>query len=208
MNTFSVTGKRWILKEFSIQDQNYIKDNFYLDETTSKLLAIKKIKKGEHISRDMIVIKSPGNGLQPNKINEIIGKKAIRDIPKGDFFFNTDLNAKPIIKRDYSFDRPFGVPVRYHDFDKISDGVNLDFVEFHLSYQDLNEQPSDYIKNSTLGFSIHAPELFENDHILDLCSLDESYRKISIKNLERVIKHAKKIANNFDVIFDIIFFEI
>ena len=45
MNTFSVTGKRWILKEFSIQDQNYIKDNFYLDETTSKLLAIKKIKK-------------------------------------------------------------------------------------------------------------------------------------------------------------------
>ncbi len=162
------------------------------------LVSNKDIKKGEQISRDMIVIKSPGNGLQPNKINEIIGKKAIRDIPEGDFFFNSDLNSKPIIKRDYSFDRPFGVPVRYHDFNKISDGINLDFVEFHLSYQDLNEQPSDYIKNSTIGFSIHAPELFENDHILDLCSLDESYRKISIKHLKRVIKHAKTISENFD----------
>ena len=45
MNNLSVTGRKWILKKFSSEDLNYIKDNFFLDEITSKLLAIKKIKR-------------------------------------------------------------------------------------------------------------------------------------------------------------------
>lgn len=162
------------------------------------LVSNKDIKKGDQISRDMIVVKSPGNGLQPNKINEIIGKKANRNISKGDFFFDSDLKSEQIVKRDYCFDRPFGVPVRYHDFDVISNGINLDFVEFHLSYQDLNERPSNYLNNRSIGFSVHAPELFENDHILDLCSEDQEYRNISINNLKKVIDHVKLISENFD----------
>ena len=44
-------------------------------------------------------------------------------------------------KQKYSFKRPYGIPVRYHDFKKLASPLNLDFVEFHLSYQDLNEKP-------------------------------------------------------------------
>ncbi len=161
------------------------------------LVANTPLRKGEIITRKMISIKSPGNGIQPNRLNELVGKKANRDIASGDFFYETDLKPIKKIKEKFNFDRPFGVPVRYHDFEKISKKVNLDFVEFHLSYQDLNEDPSDFISNSELGFSVHCPELFEEDHILDLCSLDEDYRSLSIKHLKRVLEHIKDIDKCF-----------
>ena len=45
MNALSVSGKNWILKKFIQEDVSYIKDNFNLDEITSKLISIRKIKK-------------------------------------------------------------------------------------------------------------------------------------------------------------------
>ena len=47
MNSVSVTGKKWIFKEFDNSDIDYLKDNFLLDDLTAKLIAIKKIKKDE-----------------------------------------------------------------------------------------------------------------------------------------------------------------
>jgi single-stranded-DNA-specific exonuclease len=45
MNSLSVNGKNWILKKFNEEDVFYLKENFLLDEITSKLLSIRKIKK-------------------------------------------------------------------------------------------------------------------------------------------------------------------
>ena len=47
MNSLSLSGKSWILKKFNQEDLNFIKDNYSLDEITSKLLSIRKIKKEE-----------------------------------------------------------------------------------------------------------------------------------------------------------------
>jgi single-stranded-DNA-specific exonuclease len=47
MKIESVTGKNWILKKFNTEYLKYIKENFFLDELTSKLLAIRNIKKEE-----------------------------------------------------------------------------------------------------------------------------------------------------------------
>ena len=45
MNSVSVTGKNWILKEFDQEKIIYLKDNFSLDEITAKLLVLRNIKK-------------------------------------------------------------------------------------------------------------------------------------------------------------------
>ena len=45
MKTLSVSGKNWILKKFNQNDIKYLKENFSLDEITSRLLSIRKIKK-------------------------------------------------------------------------------------------------------------------------------------------------------------------
>ena len=44
MNSVSVSGKNWILKKFDQQKISYLKDNFFLDEITAKLLDIRRIK--------------------------------------------------------------------------------------------------------------------------------------------------------------------
>ena len=45
MNELSINGKSWVLKKYNEEDVLYLKDNFLLDEITSKLLSIRKIKK-------------------------------------------------------------------------------------------------------------------------------------------------------------------
>ena len=47
MNSLSLSGKSWILKRYNEDDLAFIKDNFFLDEITSKLLSIRHIKKDE-----------------------------------------------------------------------------------------------------------------------------------------------------------------
>ena len=50
MNSLSVSGKNWIFKKYSEENLNFLKDNFSLDEITSKLLSIRQIKKEDIIS--------------------------------------------------------------------------------------------------------------------------------------------------------------
>ena len=45
MNALSISGKSWISKTFNEEDVLFIKENFILDSTISKLLSIRKIKK-------------------------------------------------------------------------------------------------------------------------------------------------------------------
>ena len=45
MNSLSVSGKNWIIKKFDQEEITYLKDNFFLDEITAKLLSIRNIKK-------------------------------------------------------------------------------------------------------------------------------------------------------------------
>jgi single-stranded-DNA-specific exonuclease len=47
MNSLSIGGKNWILRKYDQENLNFIKDNFLLDEITSKLLSIRNIKKEE-----------------------------------------------------------------------------------------------------------------------------------------------------------------
>ncbi len=47
MNSFSVSGKSWVLKKYNQENINFLKENYSLDEITSKLLTIRQIKKDE-----------------------------------------------------------------------------------------------------------------------------------------------------------------
>ena len=47
MNSLSVSGKNWICKEFSSEEIDFFKTNYFLDEIVAKLLSIRKIKREE-----------------------------------------------------------------------------------------------------------------------------------------------------------------
>ena len=47
MNSLSISGKSWISKEFSSEEINFFKTNYFVDEIVAKLLSIRKIKREE-----------------------------------------------------------------------------------------------------------------------------------------------------------------
>jgi N-acetylneuraminate synthase len=158
-------------------------------ETLAKSLVINcSLEPGQTITEDMIEVKSPGQGLQPNRKAELIGLKARRQFKAGDFFFPSDLEREQVQARPYNFKRPWGIPVRYHDFKAILTKSNPDLLEFHLSYKDIEQDIYQYFEQSyDLDLVVHSPELFAGDHLLDLCSPDQDYRQRSIQELQRVI---------------------
>ena len=168
-------------------------------ENLAKSLVINcDLEVGVTIESKMIEVKSPGKGLQPNHKFELIGKKAKHKFKQGDFFFPSDLLLEKIKARNYNFKRPWGLPVRYHDFKAILNQTNPDFLEFHLSYKDLEEDINDYFDQVyNLDLIVHSPELFAGDHTLDLCSLDQSYRQRSIEEMQKVIDITRSLKSYF-----------
>jgi len=170
-------------------------------ENLAKSLVINcDLPKGQQIQRNMIEVKSPGQGLQPNRIDEVVGKIAQRDFKEGEFFFETDITLKSAKKRQYCFSRPFGIPARYHDYQTLTDGMEIDFVEFHLSYHDLDAELSKYFSEPlSFGYAVHSPELFAGDHILDLASNDTDYLRRSVAELKRTVAVATALQKYFPV---------
>jgi N-acetylneuraminate synthase len=168
------------------------------DVLGKSLTAIRGIECGEAFSLANLGVRSPGGGVSPHKLKTVVGRLAIRDFNVGDQLFQSDLSDFQSLSTDFKFQRPVGIPVRYHDYENLTKLSNLDFVEFHLSYSDLALNPSDYVaKNSSMGFVIHAPELFKRDHILDLASFDSGYRQESFENLERTLIATKELKKLF-----------
>ena len=168
------------------------------ENLAKSLVSTQAIKAGDTITAAMLTVKSPGKGLQPNRKKELIGSKAKRDFAAGDFFFASDLSSTTVEARPYDFDRPWGIPVRYHDFGTIITNTNPDLIEFHLSYKDLELNLADFFTTKhDMAFVVHAPELFAGDHILNLTSEDEDYRKRSIQDLQRVIDITRELKKYF-----------
>jgi sialic acid synthase SpsE/sugar phosphate isomerase/epimerase len=158
------------------------------ENLSKSIFAKKDIKEGETFSKEMFEIKSPGQGLSPQYLHKIIGYKAIRDIKKGKALFKSDLGGLIRAKKHYNFGRTWALPVRFHDIDSLMHNTQPDSVEFHMSFKDITEDLSKFLTQTyNCEYIVHAPELFEDDHLLDLCRPDEEYRKKSIVHLQRVI---------------------
>ena len=162
------------------------------------LVASRKLKKGDVLKSEDIKVLSPGQGLSPQYFESLIGLKLNRDLEFEDYFFNTDLtNEKQIIKQ-YKFKHPWGVPVRYHDFNKYLELIKPDMFEFHLSYSDMELDIDKYLTGVyDCGFVVHAPELFKDSHLMDLATPDNDYRKISMNETQKVINITRKLKKYF-----------
>lgn len=153
---------------------------------------------GELITEAMIEVKSPGRGLQPNRKKDLIGKPAKRHFKAGDFFFPSDLADDSVKPRRYTFKRPWGIPVRYYDFEELSALSTPTFLEFHLSYKDLDLDIADFFDEPRdLGLVVHSPDLFEGDHLLNLAAEESPYRERSITELQRVIDVTRQLKTYF-----------
>jgi sialic acid synthase SpsE/sugar phosphate isomerase/epimerase len=162
------------------------------------LVATRVLPKGTILSSQDIKVRSPGQGLSPQKYKQLIGRELKRDMGEEDFFFDSDINDSNVAPRSYSFNHPWGVPVRYHDFAEYMSRVQPDLVEFHLSYSDMDLDPADFLSGQyECGFAVHAPELFTGSHLMDLASPDSEYLVKSMAETQRVIDITRSLKPYF-----------
>ena len=165
-------------------------------ETLGKsLVASRDIKAGEILKRTDIDTKSPGKGLSPLYLQDFLGKKLLHDMNSDDYFYFSAIKAdNKEIKKSYHFNKDWGIPVRYHDFNYFARLVHPKLWEFHFSYSDLKLSPDKFLtKQEKTKVVVHAPELFANSELLDLTSLDKKYRERSLDNMKFVIAVAENI---------------
>ncbi|WP_256808430.1 N-acetylneuraminate synthase family protein [Bradyrhizobium sp. Bra64] len=158
------------------------------ESLAKSLVAARDLPAGTVISDSDIAVKSPGQGLSPLKMPALLGRRLTRTMATDDYFFQSDLDEGTAKARRYRFDRPWGVPVRYHDTGRFLEICEPDIIEFHLSYSDMERDPAAYLSGTyELGFVVHAPELFAGSKLMDLATPDEALRRYSLEQTQAVI---------------------
>ena len=55
------------------------------------IVAAKKIQKGTTITRDLIALKRPGTGMGPERLDEVVGAIACKDIEEDKLILDVDI---------------------------------------------------------------------------------------------------------------------
>jgi len=162
------------------------------------LVASRALPAGTTLQSEDIRVRSPGQGLSPQKFQELIGKTIERNMEEEDFFYNSDLMEQRVEPRQYQFRHPWGIPVRYHDFREYAGRIKPDLWEFHLSYSDMELDPAEFLDGPyDCDFVVHAPELFSQSRLMDLATPDDDYRKHSLAETQRVIDITRELKKYF-----------
>lgn len=166
------------------------------ENLAKSIVAARDIEVGEVLTLIDMEFKSPGQGIQPDRASELFGKAVIKSIKKGENFYYShfeEASESAAISdcSDLDFIRPAGIPVRFHDVHEMVSGSNLKFVEFHLTNKDLSFDLQGFkMPPSIKKIAVHAPELFEDDNLLDLASSDRLVRNRSIDDMKKVVEVA------------------
>ena len=123
----------------------------------------------------------------------------MRDLDDEDFFFPSDITETISNKKnDFNLRLPWGLPVRYHDFQKFKKLTQPKLWEFHLSYADMELDPKNFIDlDNNVDFVIHAPELFAGSHLMDLTTPNREHRSLSLIETQKVIDITRNLNNFF-----------
>ncbi|UPK25068.1 N-acetylneuraminate synthase family protein [Bradyrhizobium sp. 195] len=168
------------------------------ENLAKSLVAARDLSASTVISEADIAVKSPGQGLSPLKMPALLGRKLTRMMAADDYFFQSDLDEGAAKARRYRFDRPWGVPIRYHDAERFLEICEPDIIEFHLSYSDMERDPAAYLSGTyDLGFVVHAPELFAGSKLMDLATPDEALRRYSLEQTQALIDITRGLKKYF-----------
>ena len=159
------------------------------------VVATRAIRAGEVIGADMLAVKSPAHGLSPQRMPDLVGRVARRDVPEGKDFFESDLDGGPRASREFDSARRWGLIVRYHDFARVVGDSRPRAVEFHFSSHDLAREISLPVTRC-IELVVHAPELY-GDQLLDLCATDAAARRRSVANAQQAIDVGRRLKRVF-----------
>lgn len=162
------------------------------------LVAVVSIEPGTVIRREMVTAKSPGKGLSPLYLHELVGRKARRRIKRDECFTPEDLESEETILRIPRFGTRWGFKGRFHDLDTFVK-YQPSLVEVQLNDRDV-EYPFEELhggKKYPYALYLHCP-IYWFRSVMNLASEDENTRKEHILVVQRVIDLARRLAPRFE----------
>ncbi len=157
------------------------------------LVATRRIEPGEIVTREMVTVKGPGQGLSPQKYTELLGRRIERVIEADEPFLPRDLGQSVTLDIEHTLPMEWGFVVRFNDFRSML-RYNPPLLEFHFTDKDLDDEyPGDDVDARLV---VHAPEFWSN-HLVDLCTFDEDHRRASVALMQRSINVTREMAPHF-----------
>ncbi len=163
------------------------------------LVAAETIQAGKTIARRHVTVRSPARGVSPQRLYDLVGKTAARDITAGEYFREDDFTIDFATERKVRTPHKWGVPARFSDIDQLRH-PDLYFYEFHLTDGDLEDGPGDLPTIDAFA-TLHVPEYWHDD-LLDLCSPSPRVRQLSIDTINRALDVARELKAKFTRIGD------
>lgn len=158
------------------------------------LMAAKDVSKDTVITREMVEVKGPAKGIAPNKMDELLGKVIQRDVKKGDFFLDEDVNGIWESGAFNFFKSNWGLVCRFADFKEML-SFDPNVIEFHLAENDFNcKFESDCVYKQEL--IVHVPE-YIGDKVFDLCSGNDKVRMDSVSMTQKVLDLTVSLSPSF-----------
>lgn len=157
------------------------------------LVASRQINPGDIIVPEMVTVKGPGQGLSPQRYTELLGRTITRTIEVDEPFLKRDLGEKVVLDLENTIPMKWGFVVRYNDYQDLLK-YNPPLLEFHFTDKDLDEKyPGDQLE---MQLVVHAPEFWDN-HLVDLCTVDESHRQSSVDIIRRSVDVTRELGKYF-----------
>jgi sialic acid synthase SpsE/sugar phosphate isomerase/epimerase/CBS domain-containing protein len=166
------------------------------------LVAVTDIPANTPITRAMVTSKSPGLGLSPQLIDRLVGRRLARPVARDETFRQSDIEDAVAGRELPPIDvgTPWGIVARFLDLAPLEAAfvpLGMRFVEFHVSDRDLDAGAAAYQGGPRpFGFVVHAPE-YCHDTLIDLCSVDDAQRALSVQRIQKTIDLARDLAPLF-----------
>jgi len=186
MNTISVSGKNWILKEFNSDDIDFFKTNYFLDEIVAKLLSIRKITKDEikfflnpsikSILPNPYILKDMDRAIERTK-------KAIIDIEKIGIFGDYDVDGATSTAILGKYFRLLNIPFEIYIPDRKKEGFGPNEKAF-LEFIDLGVNLIFTVDCGTLSFE---PIDFAKKKNIDVIILDHHQSEIKLPAAHSIV---------------------
>lgn len=161
------------------------------------LVAAQAIPTGTKITRAMVTSKSPGIGLSPQRLYDLVGTVAQRGYQADEMFTDADLHEDTALPRAIPTPHSvWGLKARFAEIEALGAfKPTPKLLEFHASEQDLL-YPFDTTRRYPQELYVHAPEYWGREPV-DLASEDDRLWKQSIEVMQKTIDKARVIAQSF-----------
>ena len=186
MEDLSISGKNWIFKKFDSSYVNFLKENYYLDEITAKLLSIRNIDK-----------KNIESFLKPSIKNLIPNPNSLRDMEKASLRILKALNKKEKIGifGDYDVDGASSTALLGNYFKMLNRDYEIYIPDRQTegygptikSFQKLIDKKVDLIITVDCGTMSFEAIDFANNNNIDVIVLDHHQSEIKLPNAFSII---------------------